>query len=139
MAETAAITGKGTTIGYGATTAGPFTDYGEVTDIPLPETTVGSVEATHYESPDDTVEKLSVVWQENSDLTFTLNYVKALTTTLYSQVGDELGFQITLPDGSTFTFPGMISRLGGAAPNKDKISQSVTITIRGKVTFAAGA
>jgi tail tube protein len=139
MAETAAITGKGTTISYATTSGGSYTPLSEVTDVGIPESTVGTVDATHYLSPDNQTEYISSIWQDGSDLAVTLNYVKAQTTILHGLKGDRLYWKITLPDASTYIFPGVFTRLGGATPNKDKITQTMTIKVAGAITYLAGA
>ena len=139
MAASSAIIGKGTTLSYSATQGGSYTALSEVTDVSLPTVKIGKVDVTHYLSDNNTMEYKSAVWQDHEDIKLTLNFLKAQTTTLESFVGVDKWWKITLPDGSTYVQPGFISELGGAAPNKDKVSQSVSITPTGPHTFAAAS
>ena len=133
--------GKGTTIGYkDVGGSGTATLLAKVQDCSQPEVTIGNVDKTHYTSPNNFVEKESIVWRDVSDLGLTLVYTKAQTTTLYTLAGVEKEWTITLYDASTYVFNGFIAKLGGGSfPNKDTVKQPLTITVTGPVVFTAGA
>lgn len=136
MSATNATTGKATKLGHSDTSGGVYSYLAEVVECSQPELVIGNVEATHYESPNNFVEKKSVIWRDVSDLTVTLNYTKSQTATLYSLAGAEKFWEIVKPDGSNYRFGGFISRLGGGPiPNKDIIRQPVSITVTTNITF----
>lgn len=140
MPATNAISGKGTQLGYADTAVASPTNLGELKLTNTPEITVDSADATHYESPDDHEEKISIGWRKVGDQPATLNYHKTMTATLYSLFDVKKFWTETLPDGSTWEYEGWISKLGGdPIPNKDVFSQSIVITITGKPTFTAAA
>jgi hypothetical protein len=139
MAASSAITGKGATLGYSATSGGSYTLLSEVVDCNIPEITFPGVEKTHYTSDNSRIEKTPTGWGELGDNSVQLNYVKAQTTTLYTLVGQLKWWKLTLSDGSTYVWNGWISKLGHPVPNKDRILQTGAFTNTGDITFTAGS
>jgi hypothetical protein len=137
MSATQAIIGASTTLGYGSTLGGSYTSYGEVVDVKQPGGQVGKVEATHYTSPNFEKEWLSQKWKERDDVGLKLNYFKSQQTLLESHLGLQQFFKITLPDGSTWVFPGFMAKIGGEIPNQGKVECEASITVTGAPTFTA--
>lgn len=136
MSATSGLIGKGTTLGYSATSGGTYTLLAEVLNVSVPEINVAHVEATHYTSPNNFIDKKSIVWQDVNDLNIEVNYTANDTPTLYSLVGTDKYWKITLSDSHTFTFPGFLSKLGAAIPNKDMVKTSLGVTVTGQIVYA---
>jgi hypothetical protein len=139
MAETEAITGKGLILSYGDDADGTdFTEIAEVTDCGLPEFTFGTAEATHYQSPDNTVEKISIEWKEWTDIPFTFNFVAAQYAAAVAIGGIKKYFKIGLANGAYWVGPAQLGKMGGGTiPNKDVIKVASSLTVMGKWDFHA--
>ena len=138
MALSTGIIGKGTKVGYSDTTT--YTYVANLVDVNQPELSAPTVDATHYESPDNNTEKKAGGWREWSDVSGSFHYHKTQQVALDAIVGIEKNWQFLLTDGSAWVGKGILSKLGGGSiPNKDVIKSSFTITPTGKFTFTAGA
>lgn len=137
MAENTAIIGYGAEVEYADTEAGAYTELAELLDLPLPETTVEAVEATHMKSPNSTKEKIPGLAEEG-DFTFSLNFNKTQYATLFTLTGQEKWFRVTSPGGSVWgPFLGFVSGRAGDMPIGDRIVCEVTITPGAHVPFTA--
>lgn len=143
MARTAAISGKGTTLSIApdsAGSAGSYTDVGEVIEISQPAVNSDLVDATHFTSDSDFGDTISTGWKKGDDVPFKINYVKAQASTLYGAVGTYSWFKITLPDGSTYVFPGYLTKFGGdPVAMRDRITTSGNMQLAGDMIFTAGS
>jgi hypothetical protein len=137
--STAAKIGKGTVLSTSTTQGGSYTPVSEVTDVNTPSASVAKVDATHYTSPNDTMEYLSAVWRDLSDVTVELSYISSQVSTLDGYVGQSRWWKVILPDGVSYTFPGFLSEPGLKIPNKDKISQTMKLNIMGPYTIAGAS
>ena len=141
MPKTNARIGKGTTLGMGATVATgtpTFTTLAEVFEIPFPEDEHADVEATHYSSPNGREEFL-IGWATGQDMEVQLNYTATTFASLLAARGTEKAFKITLPDGATLVFDANVKKVGGAIPNKDRITNTVTLKPTTAATFTPGS
>lgn len=137
MSATAAIIGKGTTLGYEAYPppgSPAFTAIAEVYDVGFPEVNVTDVEATNYTSPNGHKEWIPG-WLDGGDLPVKINFFKTVQATIETLVGVKKTWLITMPDGSTWQFPGYIKKRGGAIPNNDRVTMDVMIKVAGPATF----
>lgn len=140
MARTNARTGKGTKIGYASEELGSPSYLLEVVDIPsVPESSGGSVEATHYESQNDATEKLPTGWHETGECSYVCNYLSDQVTTLMGLRQVAKYWTILASNGAKWRGYGWISKVGGTVPNKDKMTSTVTITFSGDLTYVAAA
>ena len=139
MADTVAIVGKNSTLGYSDSVGGSYTTFAEVTDLILPSEEVGEVDATHNLSPDSYEETIPNGWIKTGSVTATLTYEPVEQATLRSLLGVKKFYQITTPDSATCTFEGFLSKLDTDLPTKDKCTTKIAIKPTGVVTFAANS
>jgi len=138
MSDSAAIIGKGTTIGYGANGASPpgsYTAFLEVNKVTIPKTSVAKVKVTHFLSANGRHE-YKPGWIDSGTLEFDANYISSDRIQVESMLGTLYWFQLTYPDTHTETCKGFIVDVGGDVPNEDKISTKVTIQFTGTCTSA---
>lgn len=134
MAASSAIIGKGTTLGYSVVDADSYTTIAELFSVGIPDTEVDEVEVTHYASDNDFKEFVAG-WEDGGEVEFELNYEKDEADALIALRGAPMDWKITLPDTSTWIFPGFIKKLGGEIPNQDKVTTKATIRITGVPDF----
>jgi hypothetical protein len=139
---TAAVIGKGTTLGYNTSaTAGPtgtYTAIAEITDLVPPTRTATPVKVERYDSP--TLEpELIPSWSEPGDVTFKLTYAKAMAATLATLYNVTASYQITKTDSSTKTVVGIMTQLGEELPLKTACQNTVKISISGSATDSTGS
>jgi hypothetical protein len=124
--------GNATTLSYSTTENGSYADLAEVLNVDLPGFKRGKVDMTSYDSPDHTMEYISSVWKEMSDIPVEIIYVDSQEDELTTiSEAAEMWFKITLKNGTYFGGPGFISDFGGSIPNKDKVTRKMTITPTG--------
>ncbi len=139
MAASSGIVGNNSILSYCSTIGGSYTTVSEVVNFSMPTATVKKVPFTHYSSDSGWAEFKSGVWKEGGSVDVELNYVKTLGTLIYTTLlGSEQFYKLTLKDGSTFIFPGIITDAGGAIPKDDRVTQTFKIDIIGQVYFTAG-
>lgn len=137
MAASSAIIGKGTTLGYTATTsATSYTTVSELFDVAGPSEDIDEAEVTHYTSDDGRKEFVGG-WIDPGEVEFEANYVKAGMTALAALGTTLRNWKITLPDASIWVFPGWLKKLGQPIPNQDKITIKGTLRLSGKPNFTA--
>lgn len=130
-----ATTGKGTKLYYGDSEGSETTPIAHLTNVNIPEISVGNVDATEYESSDNATAKVSTGWQEVGDITFDLNYEDTETSALYALVDVPKYWKIEKNNGAFYSCYGWLSKLGGVTPNKDIQKQSGAITVSGLITY----
>lgn len=133
-----AMIGYGADIGIGAGSPVVYTSLGEVFEITPPEKTRGTVDVTHYQSPDSFREFLPTL-KEGGDWGFGLHYIPAVSDALETafDAGGVVPFEVTAPNGIRIHFEGIITSLGSAMPLDDKLTRSVTIKVSGGETRLA--
>lgn len=129
------IIGKGTTLANSATSGGTYTAVVELTDVNFPEPVAADVELTHYGSS-NSVEEYIAGWINGGDVTFTCNYTTANYAALLALLRTSKFWKITLPDTHTIIFPGYINKIGGAIPNKDRVTNTFTMKVTDLPTYA---
>ncbi len=135
MAAATAILGKGATIAHSTTLGGSYTPIGEVFEMPFPEFEAPDVETTHYTSPNDTEEYL-VGWNVGNDMEISMNYTPAVYAVLLFLRRQNRFFKITLISGATLTFQANVKKVGGAIPNKDRVTNNLTMKPTTDVTYS---
>lgn len=139
MAENTAIIGFGAEVEWADTLGGSYVELAELLDLPLPETTVTAVEATHMKSPNSTMEKIPGL-SEEGEFTFSMNFNKTQYNTVFGLTGQEKYFKINSPSGDTWgPFKGFVSGRAGDMPINDRIVAEITITPGGYIPFTPAA
>src|SRR4051812_25608826 len=139
MSATAGQIGYGFAISHATTLAGTYTALAEVTDIKPPKVTTENVKIQRNDSPDLFGEKIPG-WKDASDCELTLVYAKTQTAAIYALQSTPLFWKFIKPDGtSTGAFYGFISEIGDETPLKDKMTNTVKITVSGAYAFTAGS
>lgn len=118
-----------------------FTTLAEVTGITPPAMSRDTVDATHEESPGAWREFIAGL-KDGGEVSLELNFIPGGTAT--SALMAELDLdgpqasknrQILFPDGSYFTFAGILTGFEPDAPIDDKMAASVTFKVSGKPTL----
>lgn len=139
MPATAATKGFGTTVTVlvGVTP----TTIGELLAVTPPNKTRETIDATHMASPDGYRELISSL-RSGGTSALTFNYTKAGYAILEDLFDDDdpAQFTITLTDGSTIVYSGLVTDypIDDIAID-DKVGMSANISVTGKPVFTAGA
>lgn len=141
MTATAADIGYNSTFAIESATPDTFTVVAEITDVTPPNLTRGAVDATHLKSPSRTKEFIPGLF-ERGEATFMFNFEKDVYDDILTAATATDGgrYQITLPDGSTFTFTGFFTGLTSPQLTPEgKLECQGTIKPKGTVAYAAAA
>jgi hypothetical protein len=131
---TAAAIGKGTTLGYSANTSSPsYTTVAELVDIKMPKHTASPVAIMRYDSP-TVFEELIAAWAKAGEFELQLVYNKLQAAALYALFNVLAAYQVTKPDGSTWSYLGIITEFGDELPLKEKMTNSCKVSISGAPT-----
>jgi hypothetical protein len=137
MAATVARIGKGTSVGYNATTtAGTFTSLAEVLDIKMPKTTYTPVEIERYDSPTN-IPELIPGWGKGGELEISITYSAAQAAAIYGLLNTQCQMTVTSPDSNVRTYGGILTSFGDSFPLKDKMVTEATFMIS-SITNASG-
>lgn len=138
MAATTAINGFGTTVTV--LVASTPTTIGELLAVTPPNRTRETIDASHHASPDGYREFISAL-RDGGESTLTFNYNKAGYLVLEALFDDDdpAEFTITLPDGASVTYDGLVTEHPiDDIEIDDKIGMSATIKVTGKPVFDDG-
>ena len=139
MAATKSILGAGTTLGHCTTSGGSYITIAEAFSVEIPSVKTEQVKVTHYGSTGMFHEYISG-FRDGGEVTFELNYFKTEHATLDGLQGvTPMFWKVTLPDGSTSTFPGFLDSLGVSIPIEDKMVTKGAIKVTGAATFVPAA
>lgn len=115
-----------------------FTTLAEVTGITPPAISRDTVDATHEESPGAWREFIAGL-KDGGEVSLELNFIPGGTAIAALMAEMDLdgpsalkNRQILFPDGSYFSFAGILTGLEPDAPIDDKMSASVTFKVSGK-------
>lgn len=118
-----------------------FTTLAEVTSITPPAMARDTVDATHTESPGAWREFIAGL-KDGGEVSLELNFVPGGSAAAALAAEMDLdgplatkNRQILFPDGSYFSFAGILSGFEPDAPLDDKMSASVTFKVTGKPTL----
>jgi len=137
MPATQSIIGKGTTLGYGTPTGSTvsYTLLAEVKNVKPPKISAEKYEATHYGSPNSYLEWL-FGWIDGGEVDIEINYLHASASALLALIAVSQSFQITLPNGHTWTFTGTIDDFEGELPNKGVCTIKLKVKVTGPPVYA---
>lgn len=134
----AAVDAFGTTIGMGNGDGPPetFTNVADVTSIDVLDIDVDNIDATSHDSTGQWREFVASL-KDAGELSLDLNYDPSAHGTLFSAIGVEKNWQITLTDSgaAVVTFAAFINGFSAQAPYDDKLSATVTLKVTGAVTI----
>lgn len=134
----AGIDAFGTQIGMGNGDGPPetFTPVADITTIDVLDVDVDSTDVSSHDSTGQWREFVAGM-KDGGELSLELNYDPAVHGTLFTAVGVEKSWQITLTDSgaATVTFAGFINGFQSQAPYDDKLAATVTIKVSGAVTI----
>ncbi|MBR1193238.1 phage tail tube protein [Bradyrhizobium sp. AUGA SZCCT0160] len=118
-----------------------FTTLAEVTGITPPAMARDTVDATHEESPGAWREFIAGL-KDGGEVGLELNFIPggSATTALMAEMDLDgplasKNRQILFPDGSYFSFAGILTGFEPDAPLDDKMAASVTFKVTGKPTL----
>ncbi|MBV8781387.1 MAG: hypothetical protein JO353_08320 [Phycisphaerae bacterium] len=134
---TGAIIGAGSSLAYSATSGGSYSALSELIKIGFPKSSVAKIKATNMQSLNLTSEYIAG-FKDTAELSFEANYLKADMTTYQTQLRVQQWWKITLPDGSTFTFPGFLAEIDGDTEAEAKITVKGKLQVTGAITWVAG-
>ncbi len=130
--------------GDGVTPTEGFTTVAEVKDIDAPELSRSVHDVTHQQSPDGYNEKIGGI-RDGGEVSFTLNFLPGnatqdATTGLISDLHTDTkrNYRLVFPDadGTTWTFPGLVTSFKAKAPVDGALEADVTVTVCGKPVIA---
>jgi len=138
MAASNAILGFGTKYLIGSD-ASPsvLTELLEVTDVVFPNLQGDDVEVTHHQSPDRTREYIAGLI-EPGECSVTVNWIPGNATDVRTQElhisGENKQHRITLTNGVTWTFNGIVKGREPSTPIDDRATMVITMKVAGSVT-----
>lgn len=131
-----ALAAFGTLLKMGGTTIA------EVTAITPPGLARDAIEVTHHQSPGAWRERIKGL-KDGGEVTFSINYIptdsthNASTGILADFATDTVDpWSVVFPDGTTWSFPAMVTSAAPDAPIDDKLSAEITLQICGQPTLA---
>lgn len=141
MAATKAVKGFGLKAEYLVTAPSTYADIGELLSATPPQKARETIDATHMQSPGGYREFISSL-RTGGEATLTFNFTPEGYQVLEAMFDDDdpATFRITLSDGSTIKFDGLVNEqpIDDIAID-DKVGMSATIQVTGPVTFTEPA
>jgi len=133
-------------LGYGgqmsmetASGSGTFVAILEVNEIKPPSPKPSKIDATHFQSPNRTMEFISGLI-DPGDMSFSFNFVPGgvADTAIRAWIasGDTRKLRITWVNGPTWTFSGTNGGYDINVPINDKMTATVTVTVTGSTVVA---
>lgn len=135
MAASAATHSYGSDLSYSDTQGGSYTSVAEVIDISLDGPMVGSTKVTHLKS-DNAFHEYIPGLGEGGELTFTVNHIKSVRTTLMGFLRVKKWWKVTDPDAGVTNFEGFITSLGKKNPEDDRVTGDFKIKVTSKPTYS---
>jgi len=141
MAATKAVKGFGLLAEYLVTAPSTYAQIGELLSATPPQKSRETIDATHMQSPGGYREFISSL-RTGGESTLTFNFTPEGYQVLEGMFDDDdpATFRITLSDGSTIKFDGLVTEqpIDNIAID-DKVGMSATIQVTGPVTFTEPA
>lgn len=134
----AGVDAFGTTLGMGNGDGPPetFTSVGDITGIDVLDIDVDAIDMTTHDSTGGWRE-FEAGLKDAGELSVDLNYDPSVHGTLFSAIGVEKNWEITLTDSGAakVTFAAFINGFKANAPYDDKLSGTFTLKVTGAVTI----
>jgi predicted secreted protein len=123
----------GTILAKESATPGTYTAIANVSGLSGPGLSRETLDVTAHDSPDAYREFLGGL-RDPGEISADLNYDPAAHDTLIEDLDDDdpSNYRITWPDGTTWTFPAIMTGFEPSAPIDDKLAASVTWKVSGK-------
>lgn len=134
MAASAGITGFGTLIAVATASTATYTTIGEPISIDGPNITSTDIDFFHQQSPNQ-FREFKAGAGDAGEITFTVNYVEADSSTIYALHRTDRWFKITDSGSSTWVCGGYIRDIAPSFPEDDRATMDLTIKLSGKPTF----
>lgn len=132
MPEAVADIGFSSTFAIESGVVDAFDVVADVTSIGSPALSRDVVDVTHLNSPDGHKEYIPGI-KDSAEAKIGLNFSPALLSTLMAAYEAGTGrFQITLPDGSTLTFKGVVTGLEVGEITNDKMTATFSVKPNGQ-------
>lgn len=135
MAETQAAIGYGSLFEYSLNNGGTWNTLAEVTNITPPSDTVDVLDATHMQSPNRTREFIEGL-VDPGEASFEMNFIPGSPADVairgFRGAG-RISCRITWPNGTIWTFKGIMTSYAPAAPTADKMTATVTFKVTGSL------
>lgn len=121
-------------------TPGTYVAIGNITGISPPGISRETLDVTAHDSPDAWMEFLGGL-KDAGEVSTDVNYDPAKHDALVADFDDDdpHNYRVTFPEGSTWTFPAIITGFEPDAPYDDKLSASITWKVAGKPTIVTAA
>lgn len=136
----AATKTHGIEIAYDTVGGSTFSDkLADIMEVEPPMAELDDIETTTIEDGVDEVNTYEPGNEEGGELTVTLRFAKAQTTTVEGIKGVKKSFRVTYADGSKRVFTGYLKGLGEQSETKGIVKQRATFKVSGKTTFTAAS
>ncbi len=134
----AGVDAFGTTLGMGNADGPPetFTAVADITSIDVLDVSVDNIDMTTHGSTGGWRE-FEASLKDGGEISADINYDPSIHGTLWSALGTEKNWQITLTDSgaATVTFAAFINGFKATAPYDDKLGATITLKVTGAVTI----
>lgn len=136
MAASNGLSGFGVTISTATASTGSWTQLAvEIQDCSGPDITVDDIELTHTESPNG-YKEFTPGLGDGGNSQLTLNYAKAISTSVEALVGVTAWYKISHADTANFICKGYVNAWGHARPHNDRMTQTLGIKWTGKPDYS---
>lgn len=114
--------------------ASVFTDVAEVVGIGGPQVTVGDIDVTHLQSPNQFKEFIPG-WGDGGVVTIEANFTKAQLNSLYGTIRTVQNWKIVFSDLSNWAFSGYINAISTDTPLEEEVQMPFSIKVTTKPVF----
>lgn len=128
----AAVDAFGTVWAMSTDGGSTYTDVADVTEIGVLDVKADTIESTVHGSAGGWRTFIGGL-KDGGELSMSINYDPANHGTIFAEIGEDTGHELTLTDegDATVVFDGIITGLSVGAPMDDKLTGSVTIKVSG--------
>lgn len=132
----AGIDAFGTILAREGATPGTYVAIANVSNISGPGLSRETIDVSAHDSPNGYRQFVGGL-KDPGEITFDVNYKPSAHDMLVADLDDTTAtnYRITWPDGSTWTFPAIITGFEPSAPIDDKLAASITLKVSGKPTL----
>lgn len=135
----AGLDGFGTILARETATPGTFAAIANVTALSPPGLSRETLDVTAHDSPNGYMEFLGGL-KDPGEVSFDVNYDPEQHDALVADFEDQaINYKVTFPNGTTWTFPAILTGFEPDAPYDDKLSASISLKVSGKPTIVQPA